>query len=103
MAFASSYYQNNATYGPEKAFDGSDTSIWAAYDEVACHLGYHLSMPTTINQVMIRARPDGGTYGQTPKDFKVQSSADGVAWADEWTVSGSSGWSGGEARVFTRP
>lgn len=66
-------------------------------------LAYRFISPVQINQVALRSRSDGGTYGQTPSTFAVESSDDGVAWALEWAVTGSTGWSVSAIRYFDRP
>lgn len=40
---------------------------------------------------------------QTPKDFVVQYSDDGVTWANAWDVINANGWTGSEQRSFYHP
>lgn len=103
-AFASSEFPDSGSlYAAFRAFDGNLSTIWASASGPPQSLGYQLPTPLTINAISIIARPDGGTYGQTPASFIVQSSADGVIYADEWTVTGSTGWAASELRQFVRP
>lgn len=100
--FSSSQF-SPGPYGPEMAFDGNNSTIWASAGAVPQYLGYQFPSSVELGAVSIRARPDGGTYGQTPADFVVQSSADGISYTDEWSVTGSTGWAASELRQFVRP
>lgn len=85
------------------AFDGNPSTIWASASGPPQWLRYDFATGSDVNQVMIQAREDGGTYGQTPASFDVESSADGSTWDLEWSVTGSTGWSASEIRTFSRP
>jgi hypothetical protein len=86
----------------DKAFDENNSTLWAAATSVNQWIAYALTAASAVNQVMIRSRQDAAA-NQSPRDFKVQSSANGTTWTDEWTVSGSTGWGLGETRLYTRP
>lgn len=91
---------------PTYAFDnntGAGVNFWGSLSAAPQWLRYDTPSPIDVNQVMIQARNDGNTFGQSPKDFEIQSSADGSAWDTEWSVTGSTGWADGEIRLFTRP
>lgn len=101
---ASSQY--NASTGPEKAFNGAEgdyTNIWSSASTPPQWIAYQYPAPHVCRQVAIRARMDGGTFGQTPSAFNVEYSDDGVTWHTAWSVSGSTGWIGNEWRTFTQP
>lgn len=100
-AFASSEF--DSTYGPEKAFDGNGSTLWASSGMPPQSIGYQHVVAREVNQVALTSRPDGGTYGQTPAAFAVQHSDDGSVWVTDWSVAGSTGWSAAETRLFTRP
>lgn len=101
-ASASSSYVG---YPPSKAFDGDTTTpgvtYWAADGvEATPWLEYEFATGSPVNQLMICAAVS--SPAAAPKDFKVQS-YDGSGWVDEWSVTGSTGWSGGTIRTFNRP
>lgn len=87
-----------------RAFDGvvSGDSSWAANSPTPpMWLGYQHAAAVAVNSVRITARSAAPV--QSPIDFIVQSSDDGVTWADEWSVTGSTGWGANEQRTFPRP
>ena len=98
---ASSNY--DGTHSAAQGFDNDSTTIWASAAGVPQWLAYHLPTPSVVNQISIQAREDGGTYGQTPTGFTIQSSDDGITWNDEWSVNDSTGWAASEIRKFNRP
>lgn len=56
-----------------------------------------------IVEIVIGARVTAVNFNQTPTQFQVQRSTDGVSWTTEWSVSGEPAWSSGEVRTFTKP
>ena len=87
-----------------RAFDGvvSGDSSWAANNYTPpMWLGYQHATAVAVNSVRITAR--SAAPAQSPNNFTVQSSDDGVTWADEWSVTGSTGWGANEQRTFPRP
>lgn len=97
----SSNYPGHEAY---RAFDGvvSGDSSWAANNPTPpMWLGYQHAVPVVVDAVRITARQAYTT--QSPNDFIVQSSDDGVSWTDEWSVTGSTGWGANEQRTFPRP
>lgn len=89
------------------AFDNNTAvgvNFWGSASGLPQWIRYDLATGATINEVTIQARNDGNTFGQSPKDFEIQSSADnGATWDTEWSVTGSTGWTAGLTRTFTRP
>jgi hypothetical protein len=101
---ADSFY--NSSYGPQYAFDNNTSRRWAALgtNPFPHWLAIQLTAASIINFVTIRIGADTGQDGSdAPKDFKIQSSTDGIAWTDEWSVSGQTGWTPGSSRTFARP
>lgn len=87
-----------------RAFDGvvSGDSTWAANNpSPPMWLGYQHATAVVVDSVRITAR--SAYREQSPNDFIVQSSDDGVSWTDEWSVTGSTGWAANEQRTFNRP
>jgi len=99
-ASASSIY--SSTYAASYAFDNDASTFWASLGIVPQWLEYQLTASSPVREVMIQARPSN-TYGQSPANFNIQSSPDGVTWITQWTVTGSTGWAAGEIRIFTKP
>lgn len=101
---SSSTFDSNRSH--TYAFDNNTsvgTNFWGSATGLPQWIRYDLPVANRINQVMIQARNDGNTFGQSPKNFEIQSSTNGTAWDTEWTVTGSTGWAAGETRTFTRP
>lgn len=87
-----------------RAFDGvvSGDSSWAANNVTPpMWLGYQHAAAVSAYSVRITAR--SVAPNQSPNNFIVQSSDDGVSWTDEWSVTGSTGWAANEQRTFPRP
>ena len=101
VARASSSY--GSSYAPDKAFDGLPSTFWASGSTRPAWLSYELTQAASINVVTIRSRPDSWAPTQSPKDFKIQSSEDGISWTDEWEVLDEPEWAVGETRTFNRP
>lgn len=99
-AFANTSY--SATFAAEKAFDSNLGTRWAAQgsNPFPHIIGYELPSAAVVEQIELVAESGGG---DAPRDFIVQSSSDGIAWGDEWSVTGQTGWSNSETRVFNRP
>jgi hypothetical protein len=87
------------------ALDGVATTRWAAKgtDPLPYWLRVDLLAARVINRVTIKAGDNTNPATNAPKDFKIQSSADGVVWDDEWTVSAQTAWPAGGVRNFDRP
>ncbi|MGS1014126.1 phage tail protein [Rhodanobacter sp. UC4450_H17] len=101
----------SGTYIASKAFDANASTFWASSAVLGGPwiLAYQLPTTSQVAEVSIQVRPDGPTvYGQGPKDFRIQSSADSTTgldgtWVNEWAVSNQTGWTNGMTRIFTRP
>lgn len=57
----------------------------------------------TKDIVEIAITADSTYYARCPKDFNIQWSDDGSAWTTAWSVTGQTGWTSGQTRVFTSP
>lgn len=103
FAFGSPNYGEIPDYGPARAFDGNVATIFATLPGAVQHLGWRFATPQQIGKVAIVAR--NTTYGESPRDFVIQSSDDGVNWRDEWGVTGASDWADGtdQREFFRRP
>lgn len=62
---------------------------------------YDFGSNKDITEVTITAHPSNPAY--SPTDFDIQYSDDDSAWTTSWSVAGSTGWSAGETRTFTKP
>jgi len=95
----------DASHTAIEGFDGNGNTTWSSVSSgLPAWLRYVLPSASSVNQVAIRARNEGGsTFGQTPKDFSIQSSDDGTTWTTEWSVTGQTGWTINEVRTFNRP
>lgn len=92
------------TYNAAKAFDGNAATFWSGNSSsgVPAWLSYDFGTAVDIVEVAYTGRPDG-TLGQYPSNFKVQYSDNNSTWTDAWAVTGQTGWTAGETRVFTKP
>lgn len=101
-AFTNSEYPYGGLFAAEKAFDNDTTSRWAAdgSNPLPHIIGYVLPTAQVVNTIEIVGEFGSGS---APRDFVVQSSVDGSAWSDEWSVAGQTGWSVKQTRVFNRP
>lgn len=85
------------------AFDGNASTFWGSTSVTLSNwLQYTFPSPVSVGAVAITARGDGAAYGQTPVDFVVEFSDDGVKWHLGWHVL-TGNWTLGEQRVFTDP
>lgn len=99
-AMASSSYSG---YPASKGFDGviSSSSVWAAAtSSPPMWLGFEHASAVGVASVAITA--PGSSLTETPKDFELQHSDDGSTWTTALTVTGQTGWSALERRVFNR-
>lgn len=98
--FANTEY--SGTFAASKAFDSNLGTRWAAEgsNPFPHIIGYELPAAAVVEQIELVSEFGGG---DAPRDFVVQSSADGISWTDEWTVTGQTGWTNSQTRVFNRP
>lgn len=86
--------------------DDSNSSAWASANVAGDHwvkFDYGAGNEKDIVELYIKARNDSSATTQSPKDFKLQYSDDNAAWSDQITVTGSTGWTAGEQRIFPTP
>lgn len=85
----------------ELAFDSGtlSTSWWAChtYSPTPGWLAYHFASAVNIKEIALTARTS--FENQAPVDFLIQR-WDGSGWVTVRTVTGSSGWTSGETRLF---
>jgi fibronectin type 3 domain-containing protein len=85
--FASSViYNNPASYGPQKAFDGlwnDDKTRWVSNGKIAGeYVGFHFNSPTIVNSIGIM---DNYYAAGGVKDFRFQGSNDGTSYTNLYT------------------
>jgi hypothetical protein len=108
---ARNWFQGNV---PANAFDGDPNTWWCASGEgqgsngstatqYSGWLGYEFPAPVTVAEVAVTARNDNGGAPQTPRDFSIEYSDDGLTWQMEFIGSADPAWNQGETKVFTRP
>lgn len=95
--------QVDTNHAITRAFDGvkiGDQWPWAplASDELQPWIGYMFSSPVDIKQVRITSR--SSVFYQSPKDFFVQYSDDGVTWEVSDVYTNITGWTANEERAF---
>lgn len=94
VALESSHYPNGSgyTFDGSNAFDGifnGAHNCWASYYSYGGALGYSFAEPILIAEVRICPRTEGT---QSPRDFTIESSDDGITWAVEATYTGQTSW-----------
>lgn len=100
-AAASSVYA--AGYEADKLFDNNLTTTWSSNAAPPQWVNYHYGTPVLVVQVMMTALNNASFTNQTPKDFTVEFSDDGVTWTTLWSVTGQTAWGASEVRLFTQP
>lgn len=101
-AIASGYYPSGGGYSyfPAQAFDGAlvgATAVWASDVAGSGYLGYVFAEPVKIEEVRICSRTEAP---QSPRDFTIQSSDDGITWTVEATYTGITAWTAGVLTPF---
>lgn len=88
------------TWSADKGFDGNASTFWSATGPTGW-LQYDLGAgnEATLAQYAVRGRHDANDG--SPKDWTLQGSQNGSEWTTIDTVTGETGWSNGELRVFT--
>ncbi len=100
LAYEGAHWSSNVA---TRAFDGSSSTFWNARksDQLAdARIGQQFAVAKAIREIAITARVDANNYDQTPTDFEVIYSDDGIEWTTLLAVSGESGWSSGESRTW---
>jgi hypothetical protein len=85
-------------YPGANAFDSNTSTYWETHDDVPFWLRYQFSSAANIVEYSIRSSVH---TTETPKDWTLEHSGDGVNWTVADTRSGQSSWSSGEVRTFT--
>lgn len=80
-----------------EVFDNDTGTFWESGGTTPHWVWYAFGKDVDIAQISIKTGP---TAGESPKDFKLQFSGDGSTWTDALTVTGETGWTGGEVRLF---
>ena len=99
---ASGQYPNGSgyTYDPANAFDGvldGATSAWASASSASGWIGYLFASPVVVKSVRIAPR---SSPAQSPRDFTIEWSDDGVAWTVAATYTGRTSWTAGTLTAF---
>jgi hypothetical protein len=82
-----------------QAFDNTTATAWASNGaESTSWVAYQFAAPVEVAEISLWG---SGTPAQSPKDFQLQYSADGVSWTTVATVTNETGWSAYEQRTFT--
>lgn len=82
-----------------QAFDDSNSTNWNA-GAPAQTLAYEFSAPVAVKQVAITAGNTAASAADAPKDFTLEYSDNGSDWTSAGEVTGETGWSAGEQRLF---
>ena len=73
---ATNTYKNNATYGPDKAVDGSSSTRWATDDNVSpITMTFHLGQEETFNYLVIK---EASGFTNRVASFTVEANIGGV-------------------------
>jgi hypothetical protein len=91
---AGSFYPAGSgyTYDAANAFNGGflgTTDSWASLSSTTGWLGYEFPVPVDVAEFRIAGRTAGT---QSPKDFTLEYSDDGVTWTVAATVTGQTSW-----------
>jgi hypothetical protein len=84
-------------FASANAFDNNSASLYHANTNNTAILGYEFDDSVSVLQVYIE--PRASAPAQSPEDFTLQYSADGVNWTTALTVTGQTGWTSA-ARTF---
>lgn len=90
-----------AGFTSDRAVDDDNATYWAANSTVTAWWQYDFgaSNEKTLRRIDIRAR-DAGPQN-SPSDFTIQYSNDGSTWTTVLTVTGETGWTASQLRLFT--
>lgn len=87
---------------PANVVDNDPSNPWhSAFSVNPALWRYDFGSNKDITEVTITAHPSNPAY--SPTDFDIQYSSDDSSFTTSWSVSGSTGWSAGETRTFTKP
>jgi hypothetical protein len=102
-ASASSVF-SSPTWDAANAFDNNNATAWNSSGFASpTYLAYDFGVGVTknIKEISLRVRSD--FINNAPISFQIQYSDDNSTWTTSWTVTGQTGWTFSEARVFTKP
>jgi hypothetical protein len=85
-------------HGASGAFDGTSATDWSI-SGTGNWLAYDFGAGVTKAIVEIAIAADANPVN-SPKDFKLMLSPDGLAWYPVWTITGITGWTSGQRRTF---
>jgi len=92
-------------FEPDNALDANSSTRWritdANFDAGDRILKVRFDDPRDIVEVDISS-VDDGNHDETPTDFTVVYSEDGLTWYDAFSVTGESAWASDETRTFTK-
>lgn len=99
---ASGQYPNGGgyTYDPANAFDGvidGATNCWSSANSSSGWIGYNFAHPVDVKSVRISPR---SSPAQSPRDFTIEWSDDGVSWTVAATYTGRTTWTAGVLTPF---
>lgn len=102
VAIESSHFPNQSgyTFDVINAFDGVLNGLqncWASSSNTSGFLGYIFAEPTLVAEVRICPRTEGS---QSPRDFTIEWSDDGIAWTVEATYTGQTSWAFGALTAY---
>lgn len=86
-------------YPASSAFDNNNATTWINNNSLPCWLEYDFGTDKTIRKYTIRARDSSGNV-QSPTAWTLEY-YNGSSWVAADTVSGETGWSNSEQRIFT--
>jgi hypothetical protein len=94
-AFSSDYY-------PRKAFDQNGSTFFNKQSPIPASVQMQFNVGRKVKEYAITARSDG-FFTDSPKDWALEYSYDGVSWVTADTQTNQTGWTAGETRVFSMP
>ena len=92
-----SYGSDPSLFGPAKAFDNDLTSAWISSVSSSGWIAYQFLAPVSVHEVRIAPR---SSPLQSPRDFTIEWSDDGVAWTVAATYTGRTSWTASTLTAF---
>lgn len=95
----------SAGYADDYAFDGNAANSWNSSGGLGttAWIGYDFGAGNAHDIIEIAFKARGDYVGNAPTDMQVEYSDDGSSWTTKWSITGQTGWSTNETRVFTEP
>lgn len=101
------HFQDNSvsltspTEGPSNLlFDGNPGTIWNSGGGVPRWVGYAWATPPST-PVQMRLQARSNFLGDTPRDFNIQWTDDGITYHTTDAITGETGWTANEVRGYT--